>query len=47
MFLYAPRTRGWQKAEYHLVEQNIGTVILLALLLIPLAELRRLASGLF
>jgi len=37
LFLYAPRTRGWQKAEYHLVEQNIGTVILLALLLIPLA----------
>lgn len=37
LFLYAPRTAGWQKAEYHLAEQNIGTAIVLALLLIPLA----------
>jgi Zn-dependent protease len=37
LFLYAPRTSGWQKAEYHLAEQNIGTAVLLALLLIPLA----------
>ncbi|MEP6463582.1 MAG: site-2 protease family protein [Frankiaceae bacterium] len=36
LFLYAPRTPGWQKAEYHLAEQNIGTAILLALLLIPI-----------
>ncbi len=37
LFLYAPRSTGWQKAEYHLAEQNIGTAILLGLLLIPLA----------
>lgn len=37
LFLYAPRTAGWQKAEYHLAEQNVGTVILLVLLIIPLA----------
>lgn len=37
LFLYAPRTPGWQKAEYHLAEQNVGTAILLGLLLIPLA----------
>lgn len=32
----APRTGGWQKAQYQLVERNIGVVALLALLLIPL-----------
>ena len=32
----APRTSGWQKAEYQLLERNIGTAVLLALLLIPL-----------
>jgi len=37
LFLYAPRTSGWQKAEYHLAEQNVGTVVLLVLLIIPLA----------
>lgn len=37
LFLYAPRTPGWQKAEYHLAERNIGTAIVLALVLIPLA----------
>ena len=37
LFLYAPRSSGWQKAEYRLAEQNIGTAILLALMLIPLA----------
>jgi Zn-dependent protease len=31
-----PSTRGWQQARYRLVEQNIGTAVLLALLLIPL-----------
>lgn len=36
LFLIAPRSAGWQRAEYHLVEQNIGTAVLLALLLIPL-----------
>jgi Zn-dependent protease len=36
LFGLAPRTSGWQKAEYHLVEQNIGLVALLVLLIIPL-----------
>jgi Zn-dependent protease len=36
MFGLAPRTPGWQKAEYHLVEQNIGLAALLFLLLLPL-----------
>lgn len=36
LFALAPRTQGWQKAEHHLVERNIGVAVLLALLLIPL-----------
>lgn len=36
LFALAPRTSGWQKAEYHLVEQNIGLVAVLVLLLLPL-----------
>jgi len=36
LFGLAPRTSGWQKAEYHLVEQNIGLVAVLVLLLLPL-----------
>jgi Zn-dependent protease len=36
LFALAPSTSGWQKARYRLVEQNIGTAVLLALLLIPL-----------
>lgn len=36
LFGLAPRSPGWQKAEYRLVEQNIGAAVLLALLLIPL-----------
>jgi Zn-dependent protease len=36
MFALAPRTAGWQKAEYQLDERNIGVAVLLALLLIPL-----------
>jgi Zn-dependent protease len=36
LFGLAPRTVGWQKAEYHLVEQNIGLVAVLVLLLLPL-----------
>jgi Zn-dependent protease len=36
LFGLAPRTAGWQKAEYHLVEQNIGIAVLLLLLLLPL-----------
>lgn len=38
----APRTRGWQQARYRLVEQNIGTAVLLALLLLPLGGPRPL-----
>jgi Zn-dependent protease len=36
LFALAPRTSGWQKAEYHLVQQNIGLVAVLVLLLLPL-----------
>jgi Zn-dependent protease len=36
LFGLAPRTLGWQKAEHHLVEQNIGLVVVLVLLLLPL-----------
>ena len=36
LFGLAPRTPGWQKAEYQLVERNLGIAVLLALLLIPL-----------
>jgi Zn-dependent protease len=36
LFALAPRTAGWQKARYHLIEQNIGVAVVLALLLIPL-----------
>lgn len=36
LFGLAPRTQGWLKAEHHLVERNIGTAVLLALLIIPL-----------
>lgn len=36
LFGLGPRSQGWLKAEYHLVERNIGVVVLLVLLLIPL-----------
>jgi Zn-dependent protease len=36
LFGLAPRSQGWQKAHYQLVERNIGVAVLLALLLIPL-----------
>jgi Zn-dependent protease len=36
LFGLAPRTGGWQKAEYHLVEQNIGLAAILLLVLLPL-----------
>jgi Zn-dependent protease len=36
LFALAPRSPGWQKAEYQLDERNIGVGVLLALLLIPL-----------
>ena len=44
LFGLAPRTAGWQKAEYQLVERNIGVAVLLALMLIPLAGQRPLLS---
>lgn len=36
LFLFAPRTLGWQKAEYQLVERNFGLIALLVLLVLPL-----------
>ena len=36
MFLLAPRTLGWQKAEYYLVERNIGVAVLLLGLILSL-----------
>lgn len=36
LFALAPRSHGWQRAEYQLVERNIGVAVLLALLIIPL-----------
>lgn len=36
LFALAPRSHGWQRAEYQLVERNIGVAVLLALLVIPL-----------
>jgi len=36
LFGLGPRSHGWQQAEYHLVEQNIGLVAVLVLLLLPL-----------
>lgn len=45
LFGLAPRTVGWQKAEYHLVEQNIGLVAVLVLLLLPLGGPQALLPG--
>lgn len=36
LFALAPRSSGWQRAEHLLVEQNVGTVALLVLLILPL-----------
>lgn len=36
LFRLAPRSRGWQLAEYRLAEQNWGVGILLVLLILPL-----------
>jgi len=36
LFAVAPQTPGWQKAHFQLVERNLGTAVLLALLLVPL-----------
>ncbi len=38
LFLFTPRTLGWQKAEYQLAERNIGLVIVLVCLI-------RISSG--
>jgi Zn-dependent protease len=38
MFLLAPRTLGWQKAEYYLVERNWGIGILLIGLIVSLGR---------
>lgn len=38
LFALAPRSPGWQQAEHQLVERNIGTAVLLALVLIPLGS---------
>jgi Zn-dependent protease len=36
MFLLAPRTLNWQKAEYYLVDRNIGLVVLVIGLILTL-----------
>lgn len=36
LFAIAPRSSGWQKARYQLVERNLGVAALLVLLLLPL-----------
>jgi Zn-dependent protease len=36
LFALAPHTPGWQRARHYLVEQNIGLVIVLVLLVLPL-----------
>ena len=36
LFALAPRSLGWQRAQHYLVEQNIGVVIVLVLLVLPL-----------
>lgn len=36
LFAYAPTSLGWQKARYQLVENNVGLVVLLVLLLLPI-----------
>ena len=36
LFALGPRSPGWHKAQYQLVERNIGLVVLLVLLLIPI-----------
>lgn len=36
LFALAPRSLGWQKAAYQLVDNNVGIVLVLVLLLLPL-----------
>ncbi len=38
LFGLGPRSSGWQRAEYYLVEQNYGLVALLVLLVLPLGS---------
>lgn len=47
LFVYAPHTLGWQRAEYYLAEQNWGIGILLVLLLLPLVGREPLLLVLF
>lgn len=42
LFALAPQTLGWQKARYQLVDRNIGLVVLLAALVLPLGGTRLL-----
>lgn len=35
LFLFSPRTPGWEKARYHLTETHAGVAIVLAILLLP------------
>ena len=46
LFAVAPRTNGWLRAEHWLVEQNIGLVAVIVLLVIPLAGEGPLLLGL-
>ena len=36
LFALAPRTAGWQRAEYYLITQNIGIALVLVLVILPL-----------
>lgn len=42
LFAFAPRSRGWQRAEHVLGDQNWGVGVLLLLLLLPIAGVRPL-----
>lgn len=42
LFSVAPRNQGWQRARHWLIEQNIGLVAVLVLLIIPIAGERPL-----
>jgi Zn-dependent protease len=37
LFALAPRSSGWQRARHVLIEQNVGLVAVLALLIIPIS----------
>lgn len=42
LFSVAPRSHGWQRARHWLIEQNVGLVAVLVLLIIPIAGERPL-----